>query len=302
MKNQVLIYDNNNIRVSEEPIAIQQKYYLVKPIYVFVDGVENYIISGYAPLLKPVVIGHTGVARIIEAGFGSPSESSGSLIVVSPLSFINNSVLGYTANGLLAKYATIPYDAVFTTLSKHNIEDAILYHAAIGAKVGELVGTNDVLVVGLGIDGIAALYALEKARDVAIVTSSKRMYGLAKRLGYNVYKSFKEVKRCFTTVYISTLSASVIAKAQEYVCYNGKIIVNPLTAHIANSIALDIQKVKHITVTIAYPDKSLLGKIDRFIDNVVNAIKVIKPRSLEELKTLFPIKPPGAIIDLTELK
>lgn len=301
MRNQALVY-SSSVQVRDEPVVLKPKYYLVKPIYVFIDGLENYIVSGYAPTLKPIVLGHTGVARVIEAGPGSPGESLGSLVVVSPISLSLRSLLGYSVNGLLAKYASIPFDTVFSTLSRPRVEYSLLYHASIGILVGEIVGANNLLVVGLGVAGISTLYSASKASDVAVVTSSRKSLGLAKRLGYNTYKSLKEVKNCYSIIFIDTLSYPAIDKALEHVCSNGMIIVNPLIAHVIGRINVKLCDTKKTSIVIAYPNKDLVGKACSIIDKLVSYIRVVKPSSLEELKTIFPVKPPGIIVDLTELK
>lgn len=301
MRNQALVYDLSTVTVSDHPVVIERNHYLVKPTYVYIGGLENYVVAGTGVLTKPVVLGHTGVARIIEAGVDSPQEYSGLLVVVAPTSNTYKGVVGYTINGLLARYSSVPFDTVFTSVSKEGVDNTILYYVAIASKINKIVNTNDVLIVGLGITGLAALNLLEKSREIGVVTTSRKMYGIARKYSSIVYKSLKEVKKCYNYVFINTLYTTLATESLDKLCSNGTIILNPIVAYINRSLYVPLSRLRNVNVVVAYPEKSMQDNVDKALGNILSEVRVIKPGSLKELLTLFPVKQPGIIIDLERI-
>ncbi len=295
MESEAIIAGYGGVYVDKKSIRILSKHYLVKPIHVYVGGLENGVFRGYIPIKKPVVLGSTGIVRILEAGYGANPELSGSLALVSPIT--THGYLGLDLDGLLSKYATVPMDSITRTLSKQEPIYSTMYHVAIACSICENIEGKNLLIVGGGIESLAlALCSEDKASRLSILTYSKTSYRIFRKLGFDVYQKAQDIKCCFDTMFYGLLTPIYIEDLiKELGTKHLTLYVNPYTMYIGINIRnmLSVNIVKPEPKEKHYICANKIGKI------IGRYIRKVQARRLAEILSLFPIDGIGIIISFS---
>jgi len=295
MESEAIIAGYGGVYIDKKPIRNLSKHYLVKPVHVYIGGFENAISRGYIPIKKPVVLGSTGIVRILEAGYGANPELSGSLALVSPTT--SHGYLGLDLDGLLSKYTTIPMDSIIRTLSKQEPIYSIMYHVAIACSMCENIEGKNLLIVGGGVESLAlAICSEDKASRLSVLTRSKTSYRIFRKLGFDVYQKAQDIKCCFDTMFYGLLTPIYIEDLiKELGTKHLTLYVNPYIKHIGINVGslLDVNIIKPEPEEKHYTCINKMGKI---IDRYIRKIQV---KRLTEILSLFPINSIGVIISFS---
>lgn len=295
MESEAILAGYEGIYVDKKPIRVLSKHYLVKPVHVYLGGFENAISRGYIPIKKPVIIGSTGIVRILEAGCGANPELSGSLAIISPTT--SQGYLGLDLDGLLSKYTIVPKDSIVRTISRHEPIHSITYHVAVANSICEDIEGGNLLIVGGGIESLAlAMCSKDKVSRLYILTQSKSSYRIFKKLGFEVHQKIKDIKCCFNIIFYGLLTPIYVDEIiKELGSSYATIYVNPYLSYLGFNTkiihSLNIIKPRPVEKHYSYIDK--IGKI------IGRYIRKVHVKNLTEILALFPIDSIGVIISLS---
>jgi len=289
VRGEALVATGWSLEVREVPVKYSSGEYLVKPLGVHLCGFDNAVAYGYLPVTKPTIVGSTGVARVIEAGYGAREELSGKIVLVSPIA--GDKLIGYTRDGLLAKYSSIPSEAIAFSLNKFEAYHAAWFHLALAQAVNELVAGKTILIVGGGLASLAlALLANNSSPNIAILTYSRRSARLFKDLGLEVINDVISAKCCFEAVFYNTLSLSAARALNKVLSQRSLIYLNPLI----NSMKL--RTLGEVTLVKVNPGEKHIGQIYGVWSKLNRYIKVIKVEDVKSTLGLLPVDGSGAIV------
>ncbi|RLG81842.1 MAG: hypothetical protein DRO40_09155 [Thermoprotei archaeon] len=295
MESEAVIAGYGGVYVDKRPIRILSRHYLVKPLHVYVGGFENAVTRGYIPVKKPVVLGSTGIVRILEAGYGANPELSGSIALVMPTT--SNGLLGLELDGLLSKYSTIPMDSIAKTLSKQDPIYSIMYHVAIACNICENIEGKNLLIVGGGIESIAlAICSEDKVSRLSVLTLSKTSYRIFRKLGFDVYQKVQDIKCCFDTIFYGSLTPIYVEDLiKKLGTKHLTLYVNPYTIH----IGINTRNILNINIIKPEPKEKHYTYIDRIGKIIDKYIRKVYVKRLSGILSLFPINGIGVIISFS---
>ncbi len=289
-----VVATHNRITVVKRKVRVEEGYYLVKPLHVFVSSLENAIVEGVYTYKRPITLGSTGLVRILEAGANADPRLSGSLAIVSPIS--SGGVLGLELDGLLSTYTSIPGDTIVYTVDKDTPLYSIGYHALIVSSIRKLFTGRRALIVGGGIESLLlSLEIREYTSSLSVITRSRHAGKILRRYGVNTYRDPRDLKCCYDTVfyglYTSALLWDIIRFLDKYVT----IVVNPFI----RTLSLPLTFLKEVRIVRASISKDatldVLYKYRRLLQKNIRRIEL---SSLKEVVSLIPVNQPGYIVSL----
>lgn len=287
---QVAILYNGKIDVAEYPGVVLKNPVLLKPIYVYIGEVEKNILTGKLPVNKSIILGCTGVARIIEVYSGS-TEYTGRVFIISP--FGAQGILGVEEDGLLSNYSSIHPSYLDEIVLEPKPIDAIkplVKHAeTLSQRVMEPVlieGCNLVsLALGLSLryKGIEpAFYCENTARSVI-------------QFGFRVFKHPSELVDQWGSIVLTSHDHTAKYKLLSQLVYNN-IVVSPLS--FTNWIPLTKREGVY-NVSIAYRDSVVDNTVvRRVLDTLSKSIRIVEVDDLKNAIGLFPPRGLGLILSL----
>ncbi len=294
---EALVYDGEKVSLLKRSVSIRVNEVLVKPLSVFIGGVENYIVTGKIPFKRPIILGHTGIGRIVETGSHAPSELSGKITIIKPVT--TNGVLGINLDGLLSKQVSVPIDAIAKTISVDEPKYAISYYVAIANYISKQIKEKDILIIGGGITGLSLL-TITSSIKVDIVTFSRESYRLARRLCTTVFRDLKEVKDRYSVIYYNLLTPIYLSYIGNFTKDGCEIYINPITAMLyGKAISIPLEHKRCHVITPVPEDSDYVANMEKIWDIIGSEIKVVRIESMKELVTLLPTRPFGIIIGLS---
>ncbi len=289
MRGEALVATGWSLEVREVPVKYGSGEYLVKPLGVHLCGFDNAVAYGYLPVIRPTIVGSTGVARVIEAGYGAREELSGRVVLVSPIA--GDKVVGYTRDGLLAKYSSIPDEAIAFSLNKFEAYHAAWFHLALAKAVNENVVGKTLLIVGGGLASLAlALLASDSSPNIVVLTYSKRSAKLFKDLGLEVISDVISAKCCFEAVFYNTLSLNTARALNKVTSQRSLIYLNPLVS------SMKLKTISEATLVKAYPEEKHVGQIHGIWSKLSRYVRVVKVDDVKSSLGLLPVNGSGAIV------
>ncbi len=298
MSNETIIYDGLELMYKQANIPpLTSRSYLIKNLLIYVDGFENAVSRGLIPLKKiPVILGSNSVSRVLETGSLIKEKLSGTLIIVNPIT--SSGVLGYDIDGVLSRYSTIPYDAIFTEIDKPETYYALLYNVSIGTTVGYMAQGRNLLIIGGGVSGIsAALSSKNNALKTTVFTEDINSYRILKKNEISVFTRTNEVKGVYDIIYYATLTPKYFKIFSNTIGKNSTIIVNPYYVY---SILIDFHatKLDKTTILKAMPSKDLINEAVKLSKYIVKYVRKIVVDNLKNMISILPVKGLGIIIVL----
>ena len=296
MANESIVFNGYCIEYIETQIpVIKRGFYLAKTLHVYIDGLENAVVKGYIPQSKtPVVLGSTGVVRILEPGYNVDPGLSGSIAIVKPLS--RNGVVGLDIDGLLSRYTSIPSDTLLTTVSDDKPEYTLLYSLATGLKASSLAEGKRYLVIGAGLSGIASALTATNTLETTVYTEDNMVYRILRRQGVSVYRKWSELHGCYDIVYYSSLSTKYMGLLDKILCGEAAILLNPLYARV-NSIALRVS-IDKIVIEEVRVDKEAICRAYSLLNKFKRYVKTIEVDTLKQIQSLIPVRSLGVIVSI----
>ncbi len=298
MVNESITFNGVSIEFIEQPLPpLKKNSYLVKTIHVFLNGLENAIVEGYIPLKKtPIVLGSTGIVRILEHGYGAEPSYSGLIAFIKPVT--RDGVIGWSIDGLLSKYSTIPSDSILTTLSDAKPEYTLLYSIGLGVEASKYTSGRNLLIIGGGLSGIAAAFSSRNALRVSIFTEKLYSYRFLKKHGFEAYRKWSDLHGCYDLIYYSTLTPNYMNLLNNLLSKDSIVLLNPLYTRLY-AISLKLYSKGSILIKNIELSKETIPEAYKLLDKLYGIVKTIKVDSLKQTLGLIPIKGAGAIISLT---
>jgi len=292
---EALVAGYGGIYIDKIPVRILSKHYLVKPLHVYVGGLENSISIGYTLVKKPVVLGSVGVVRVIEAGYGASSELSGSVAIVSPIT--RHGILGLDIDGLISKYTVVPMESIVKTISSLDPLYSISYHLAVASKVAEEVKGANLLIIGGGLESIAlAILSREHVSRLAVYTHSKNSARILRRHGVEAYGKIQDIKCCFDTVFYGSMTPIYLYHILEHLGSNDLVIhLNPFIRY----VHISIRSPRRVEFVKPVPEERHYKCIEGLRKIIERYVRRIHVRSLSEVLGLLPVNSTGVIVSLT---
>lgn len=201
--------------------SCDEKSVVLTPLYLTICSSDVHtIFSNSIPRRKDMVLGHEGIAKVVEVGKNVKNFDVGDIVIVPACMPENGSsghgtspfsgnVLGRNINGMWAEYFMVPNaDNNLVLLPKDiKIENAILLGDMLATAytgVKKIISNNkscSVLIFGSGAVGlltVALIRIFFKYKKIIMVGSNNEInISLAKEFGINTYISYKDNKVCF---------------------------------------------------------------------------------------------------------
>ncbi len=286
-----IIYDGSGVLVDETRyVVIRESHYLVKPLHVFVGFIENILLQGYRPLLKPLVLGSSGVARVLESSYGSDPGLTGKIVIISPIG--ERGILSWDADGVLSTYASIHRSYIMKTVARDRPEYAYYPFVAHGCSLGEVAGDNT-LIVGCDIVGVsAAMYLSLKKYGYGLYCGGERV---GNRIGLNIYRNLGEIQENYDSIIITDHRASLAYSVLRRVTTK-RIIYSAFTDHsLIFSMSSTLITMKMNNTMIKHLDendaKTIMKKLRRHI-------VFVNSDDLGKIKELIPTRGLGVVVSL----
>lgn len=281
MRQKSIIY-SGHVEVVEYPAVPAREAILAKPIYVYIGDVERSVVQGAIPVTRPVVLGSTGIAKVVEVFEGS-TEPTGKVYTVSPLG--DRGFLGVNTNGLLSNYASLTHAYLDEELTQSNPHDSLrplVKHASEIASTCE----EPVLIEGCGIIGVAAGLALRKA-GVEPVFYCENGARRAHIFNFNVHKHVGDLSSKWRTVVITSMdpgSKYTVLAGFEY--YN--VVITPLS--FTRWLPLPASRVGSVKVLTLWKT----GKYSsEFVRDVLRELsKVVRIVAVDDIEKVLGLIPP----------
>ena len=157
MEKKYVAWRNGRVDVYAMPaVSVEKDEALVKPLHVMLSDIEKHLFMGLFTSKTPVIIGSTGVVKIIESSNGE--QKSGRSLLVKP--FGANGLLGVDADGLLSSYTGLHKSYFVTEVLEPRPHDALkplLTHASL---ISSRVEADLAVVEGCGFLALATALAL----------------------------------------------------------------------------------------------------------------------------------------------
>ncbi len=218
-----LVFDGE-IRVENyRYIVVPPRSYLVKPLYVYIGSTEKYLLSGIYPFNPPLILGSSGVVRIIEASPGVKQEYTGRIAIISPLG--RRGVLSRDLDGLLSSYTYVYPDYIYSFVPQARINQSILPFISLASMMVSK-SSDTVLIIGCDITGVISALLLGLRNHMYHIYCEQN-YSIAKRLNLQVVKNISDLNPEYDSVIVSTPYNSIVSSIINYVTTN-KLIINPL--------------------------------------------------------------------------
>ncbi|MEM4718275.1 MAG: hypothetical protein QXE81_05910 [Desulfurococcaceae archaeon] len=289
MEQEAIVY-HGKLEKYTYPCVVMNEDLLVKPLYIYIGDIEKSLLTGRIPISKPVIIGSTGVGRILESKT-SNSEFAGKIVTISP--FGKNGVLGVDRNGLLANYVSIDVSHVedFTPTPKPlDSLKPLLKHAVELAKKA----IEPVLVEGCGLIALLAGLVLDDLglKPLFYCESNTRRIS---QFGFNVEKHLANVVKKWGSIIITSTEPSPKYKVLINTEYKRVIISKlsftnwlPLTGRPSEIHAFLVERGDSVEPTVI---RSLADKLNRFI-------KVLDIERIDDALGLMPPQRLGYILSI----
>lgn len=285
----MLVY-YGDLKIIEYPGVVIRNGLLVKPIYVYVGELERGLIGGNIPITRPVVLGSTGVVKVVEV-FDKSTEYTGKMCTVSPLG--KDGILGIGEDGLLASYASIHSSHVDEETTNSTPFDAIRPIIKHGAELA-YKSSEPVLIEGCGLIGLAAGLILRYGGVEPVFyceSSARNAFGLS----FHVNTHISSITKKWNTVILTDTSMRSKHRLLTGVDYN-RLVISKLTLTSWLPIRETLSSVKVEIVGKNERCDNMNGdNFKKVLGDVTKNIKVYQLSKLEDSIGLLPPRGLGSI-------
>jgi DNA-binding HxlR family transcriptional regulator len=283
------------VDIVEYPAVVISGGVLAKTVYVYIGDLERGILSGLIPVNKPLILGSSGVVRVIEV-LGERTEYTGKYYVITPLG--NRGFLGLSVNGLLSNYVSLDDSYLEEELSLPTPIDAIrpfFKHVALLASMCE----EPVLVEGCGLIGVMLGGFLRELgmNSQLYCESGKRN---ASVLDLNVTSHISNLSKKWRTLVITSLNTASKYRVMSELEYSNLVIsalslteLIPLKRSCSMRVVV-VRREHHKGV-----EEYIVNRGKKVLHELFRAIKVIKASDLDSIRGLLPPRGLGTIIELS---
>lgn len=295
MRQKSLVYSSGVVDIVEYPAVIISGGVLAKTVYVYIGDLERGILSGLIPVNKPLILGSSGVVRVIEV-LGERTEYTGKYYVITPLG--NRGFLGLSVNGLLSNYVSLDDSYLEEELSLPTPIDAIrpfFKHVALLASMCE----EPVLVEGCGLIGVMLGGFLRELgmNSQLYCESGKRNASI---LDLNVTSHISNLSKKWRTLVITSLNTASKYRVMSELEYSNLVIsalslteLIPLKRSCSMRVVV-VRRERHEGV-----EEYIVNRGKKVLHELFRAIKVIKASDLDSIRGLLPPRGLGTIIELS---
>ncbi len=271
-------------------LDVKKNQVLAKTLYFYIGPIENMILAGQIISRVPIVIGTSGVVRILESPT-SEENLSGKIAVISPIG--DDGVLGVNVNGLASTYTSIHISHIFEIIDTPKPIHAIYPYIALGLIMADKA-SNNVLIAGCSLSSITAALAV-KDKGGEPVIMCKNFPRVLRKLGLKLARNIGELNPSYDSMIIDiTAPFGLVDTLIENISLN-KIIVPCFT--LFNHIRLPRK-----SIYVEYIDKMKysLDKIDKYASRFKKLIQVIRSKELEDITSLLPVRGLGLIVEISK--
>ncbi len=225
MKVEKIVYDGALRIVETSAQPVPPGHIIGKPLHVLIDGVENAVINGVYPVEKPVVLGSTGIIRVLEAP-AADEGLSGKIAFVSPVSRLGR--LSIELDGLLSSYVVVPQDHIIgITNSTPKPLSALSSLASLAYRLAVDAGPNP-LIVGCGLTGImTALHTIVAGGSPDIICTRRDSLRFVRASGLVPLQSIDNIRRGYSSIVYTSYSPWILNRLVKNTDIS-RIIVSPL--------------------------------------------------------------------------
>jgi DNA-binding HxlR family transcriptional regulator len=268
------------VDIVEYPAVVISGGVLAKTVYVYIGDLERGILSGLIPVNKPLILGSSGVVRVIEV-LGERTEYTGKYYVITPLG--NRGFLGLSVNGLLSNYVSLDDSYLEEELSLPTPIDAIrpfFKHVALLASMCE----EPVLVEGCGLIGVMLGGFLRELgmNSQLYCESGKRNASI---LDLNVTSHISNLSKKWRTLVITSLNTASKYRVMSELEYSNLVIsalslteLIPLKRNYSMRVVV-VRRERHEGV-----EEYIVNRGKKVLHELFRAIKVIKASDLDSIR------------------
>ncbi len=283
MRMEKIVYDGV-VKTLESPAQVVPRGYVIgKPLHVFIDGIENAVINGIYPIDKPVVLGSTGVVRVLEAP-SADERLSGKVAFVSPVS--RKGILSVDLDGLLSTYVVVPEEHIIgITNTVPKPLSALSCIASLSYRLALEAGPNPV-IIGCGVSGLmTALHVLSDGGSPEIICVRRESLRYARSVGLLPVQSFENLKKGYSSIVYTSHSPWILKNLLMQGA--SKLVVSPL---INRASIILMPPIRRVEVIMPMPSRieykrGVIEKIGRLLgfielDNIVDVLGLMPPPKL----------------------
>ncbi len=294
MRVKKIIFDGyKNLLVETNMLASRKGEFLAKPLYIYLGVIERILYKGYEPHIKPVVLGSSGIARVIEDQYSVNENLSGKIVIVKP--YGREGLLGIDRDGLLSTYTSIPRNYVYGFMNSIYPYEVLRPYISYAINISkELYGS--VLIIGCELPAILTALYLSKIRreePIIICSGSPR---IVKSFGLKVFKNIGDLAIRYNSIVVDYDKPSLINNVLEHIEYN-KIVITIFS----RLRYLPTYPGRHIIVEYYTSFKDYEEDVNSYKEllNIVKKhIRVIKIDDLEKILEIIPPRRLGTIVEL----
>lgn len=292
LKIESLVYNGSINTITKNTISVKYGYLLVKTLYVYIGLVEKIVLNNYEPIIKPIIMGSSGIVKIIEDPSGLTSELSGKTAVVSPFGL--QGILGLDQDGLASNYTQLHTSYIYKYVTEAKPYYTIYPYIAHSLKLCK-EAENPVLIIGCNIVSISsALYLTHIGLDKPDLICS-RIPSFLKNYDLKILQHVSDLLPKYNTVIVSYEKYSLIHDVLRNIIYNN-IVLTSLSRVRNIPIKAGLNARINYIDSVDYIDDGSINEILRIISK---DIKIIRVKSLSESIGLLPPRKFGLIIELT---
>ena len=290
LKQQLIVY-SGGVKIVDYPSVVIRENILVKPLYVYIGELEQNILEGKIPVLKPIVLGSSGVVKVIEV-FNNHTELTGKTYAVTPLG--EKGVLGLDEDGILASYKSIHFSYIDDEIVNPSPLDAIrpLIKHASGLTY---YASEPILIEGCGIIGLITGLILRRIgiEPVFYCIESRRRIQVH---GFNAISNLGDLNRKWNTVILTSTSIASKHRIVSELDFN-RLVISRLSLTTWIPIKNSLSRTEVIVV-----DKGISPEKDHVVhvfNEIGKRIKIHNINSLENVIGLLPPRSLGTILAFT---
>jgi hypothetical protein len=288
-----IVYSGSAVEVVEYPAVVISGDILAKTLYVYLGDLEKALYSGLIPLTKPVVLGSTGVVRVIEV-LSDRTEYTGKYYTVTPLG--EWGVLSVTTNGILSNYASLDdsyLEEKLTSPQPHDALRPLLNHVVSLASKCE----EPVLVEGCGLVGVSLGTLLGEANlevQLYCETDKRNAY----TLGLDPISHTSNLSKKWRTVVVTSLNAASKYRVMRELEYSN-LVISALSLTEWIPVRRNYTtRVSVVGVERGVEVEELAWKSKKVLYRLSRAIKVVRAGDLDSAKGLIPPRGLGTVVAL----
>lgn len=289
MRQQAVVFDGH-IEVREYPGAVVRESAFVKPIYIYIGDIERAIVENKIPISKPIVLGSTGIVRVLEV-ISNETEYTGKVYTVSAMGF--KGILGVDEDGILATYSSIHPSYLDEQLLEPSPIDALRPIVRHSIDITRLVD-EPALVEGCGVIGISTGLILRYMGMEPMFYCEEMKRG-ALAYGFTVASHISEISKRWNTIVltgINNTSKHRVLKTVEF----SKLVISRMS--FTKWIPLPDSSRSYKVYVVNRGGLIDEGYVRRVLSELSKNIKIHILSSLESLIGLLPPKGLGYVISI----